>query len=944
MELLLTLCAVGLGFVLLSQIDDLRRSISSLTEKLSWSGKLQGQMAVDLARLERQVNFLASQRETVEAPSPEPLAAPSQVMAAQPESAPASSAPDDRPAPEAAALQSVDPLAEAIHGPEIVETPEVADTSLAIAADRVEFAERQSGVAAEAVEPERPDVPAKSPGAAAVPHEAPASRAKVEFKPDFDPMRWAVWAGGAAVAFGGMFLIKQMVEAGFFGPGARVFFGLALSLALLWVGEKMRFGYRRLPADSFVAAVVTAAGLALAYAVVAAAYGLYGFIGPDAALLLLGGVGGGAIVLARRHTLQVGLMGLLGAYAAPAVLVSTGLARPELVFYLAAVSASVHAIDRRQGGRLLSVCAAAASGLWTLAFVSGQAPGLLAAHLAVQGLMVAYVLVALPIRDKASDGIWKDLPVFALTVLAVVIGLCAHFQDENGPAFALAVVMLLGLFAAAVLVEELFMAAVIAPVMAAWMALTWPHDGDLVPFGYTLFVALFGLLGFAAVVARFLRNRPGAEDMRLASVANLMLPLAGVGVALSWRHDLVHPNGYCGAALLATALAAAASAFACYRAEGAEERPASATLFFARAATLVSVAAAVSGLGRFSEPTAIAGIALAAVIAGSWPLLGRLAQLGVAVAAGACLLGLAVFAGEMNEGFPSLSEIVLLLGLPAALLAAAGRQVRALQAGEPWQSLIDAAWMAAGLSFGMALIHLGAGTLAPEHGRWILLEAASHFVLIATASFLIARVAHDRPSLFMQLALYVAKAWLALHGIFILLLAANPYFSGEPVAGVPIVNELTAGYLVPAAILFALRRKLPKGDPMALAWGVTGGILCLAWATLSVRHAFHGPYLAGDALSQGETLSYSAAWVACGILATVLGSMRGITEVKLGGSAVLMAATLKVFLFDMNALTGMMRALSFIGLGVSLIAIAVFVRAVGRIEAAGDKPSDAETG
>jgi uncharacterized membrane protein len=557
--------------------------------------------------------------------------------------------------------------------------------------------------------------------------------------------------------------------------------------------------------------------------------------------------------------------------------------------------------------------------------------------------MVAHVLVALPIRDKAFGGIWKDLPVFALTLLAAVVALCAHFQDENGPTFALAVVMLLGLLAAAVLVEELVMAAVIAPLMASWMALTWPHDGGLVPLGYSLFVTFFGLLGFAAVVARFRLRRPNAEDMRLASVATLLLPLAGVGIAMSWQDILVHPNSYCGAALLATALAAAASAFACFSDESEEEGPAPATLFFACAATLVAALSALSGLDRFTEPTAIAAIALAAIVAGSRAQLRPLVQLGVAVAAGACLLGLAVFAKEMRSGFPSLGEIVLLLGLPAAILAAAARQVKARQSGEPWESIMDAAWIAAALSFGMALIHLGAGTLAPSHGRWILLEAASHFVLIATASFLIARVAHDRPSLFIQLALFLAKAWLALHGILILLGAANPYFSGEPVAGVPIVNELTAGYLIPAAILFALRRKLPKDDPMALAWGVTGGLLCLAWATLSVRHIFQGPYLAGGAVSQGETLSYSAAWLACGLLATVLGSLRGIREVKFGGSAVLMAATLKVFLFDMNALSGMMRAVSFIGLGVSLIAIAVFVRAVGRIEVAGDeRPPDVE--
>src|SRR5690606_40775145 len=34
--------------------------------------------------------------------------------------------------------------------------------------------------------------------------------------------RWAVWVGGIALALGGLFLVRYTIEAGIFGPGARL--------------------------------------------------------------------------------------------------------------------------------------------------------------------------------------------------------------------------------------------------------------------------------------------------------------------------------------------------------------------------------------------------------------------------------------------------------------------------------------------------------------------------------------------------------------------------------------------------------------------------------------------------------------------------------------------------------------------------------------------------
>ena len=102
---------------------------------------------------------------------------------------------------------------------------------------------------------------------------------------------WSVLVGGLALALGGIFLVRYSIEAGLLGPGVRVALGALLSLVLLGLGEKSRRGeilsnVPQLPA-AHIPSVLTAAGTAVAFGTVYAAHGLYGFIGPAVAFVLL---------------------------------------------------------------------------------------------------------------------------------------------------------------------------------------------------------------------------------------------------------------------------------------------------------------------------------------------------------------------------------------------------------------------------------------------------------------------------------------------------------------------------------------------------------------------------------------------------------------------------------------------------------------------------------
>ena len=139
--------------------------------------------------------------------------------------------------------------------------------------------------------------------------------------------RWTVWVGGVALAFGGFFLVRYSIEQGWFGPGMRVFLGGLLALALIAAGEWARrkenlSGIGGVPA-AHIPSILTAAGTAVAYADIYAAFALYDFIGPATAFILLGIVALGTLAAALMHGPALAGLGLVGAYVTP-LIVSTG--------------------------------------------------------------------------------------------------------------------------------------------------------------------------------------------------------------------------------------------------------------------------------------------------------------------------------------------------------------------------------------------------------------------------------------------------------------------------------------------------------------------------------------------------------------------------------------------------------------------------------------------
>jgi uncharacterized membrane protein len=153
----------------------------------------------------------------------------------------------------------------------------------------------------------------------------------------------------------------------------------------------------------------------------------------------------------------------------------------------------------------------------------------------------------------------------------------------------------------------------------------------------------------------------------------------------------------------------------------------------------------------------------------------------------------------------------------------------------------------------------------------------------------------------------------------------DPWQSGEPV-GPPIINLVLLAYGIPAVLCgvlaFVTRNTNPRWyTTLAAALALA---LALGYITLEIRRLYHGPILMEGKTSDAEQYTYSAVWLAFGVVLLAAGIWFRSLPLRIGSAAVVVLTVLKVFLVDMSDLTGIYRALSFLGLGAVLIGIGWF--------------------
>ena len=144
------------------------------------------------------------------------------------------------------------------------------------------------------------------------------------------------------------------------------------------------------------------------------------------------------------------------------------------------------------------------------------------------------------------------------------------------------------------------------------------------------------------------------------------------------------------------------------------------------------------------------------------------------------------------------------------------------------------------------------------------------------------------------------------------LVLLNPVLVPQSVGTIPLLNLATLDAALVALWLWPRRADRYWHGAMLAA------VIVAVAAT--VRQAVHGDILTGG-IGRTENWLYSAAFLGLALVWLTHGIRRGLGDLRIVGLGLLFVVTLKVFLIDAAVLEGILRILSFLGLGVALIAI-----------------------
>ena len=735
-----------------------------------------------------------------------------------------------------------------------------------------------------AATPPRPATPAAppSPGPATT---RPAAAA--DFATGLGP-KILVGAGGLAVVVFLGFFVRYAWENNWVGPTGRVLSGAVFSLGLLALGLRIVGGeYRPLGQG------LAASGFAGLYVTAFAAHAVYGLVPRGAAAGFMIAVTACAVLVAERLDTRL-LAGLawVGGYLAP-VLLSTGADRAVSLFaYLLLLGAGALWLDRRKPWPETTPIALAGTLLLYAAWY--------AAHfrperfeVAAGGLVALTALFATGTARKERPG------SHAGALLAAVLGLSQLSIGADRP--ELLFVLSLGL---------------------AFAALRTART-----LGAT--VALFAVAAVALPCLAWAATHYRAESFGLAAAwvvgGALLLALGGPAGALP---DGVMPG-----------LAVTAGGLASVGLAARTDRPAALLALVAAQALLAAVTAR-----RWAWTTAI-GASLGALAVFAWyDRYFRPERGAEALALGVTVAGLYVLVLSV-EGFATRHE----LGVPGAIahVVAAGLAWTILDRvlGLTQPSLLGPA------AASLGAVHLALGLAARRSGdrlrARVTLGLAAVFLTLAIPVQLglhgITLAWAVEGALLLWLGVAQRSPLTRAFGYGVLLLAVGRLFVRHlplhPADFTPLLNPAFGTWLaviVALAAAHALVRRLPESEGVPWLDGAAGLVLAplglaLLFGLLTVEtqsafsHASRAAALAGDAdaavrAGRQGGLAVSVLWtvLATGLLAAGLG-MRS-RPLFYAAYALFAVTAGKVVLVDLATLPTLYRMLSFLALGVLLLA------------------------
>lgn len=784
---------------------------------------------------------------------------------------------------------------------------------------------------ASGAEPSRPDMPPDDAGPAEAPPPPPPEEPRRSLE-DLLTARWGVWAGAVALLMAGVFLIRYAVEQSLLGPGVRCILGFVSGAALIGAAEWLR---RKPDMNEQVPPALVAGGVAVLFG---AAYGagvLYGLVPPLIGFVLLALVSFAAMVLSLRFGQLVAAIGVVGAYATPALVDSDDPSLPGLFIYLLFVIAAALAVVRYTAWVWLGWATTIAAAFWVLLGLAAGNPVDLWAPALFVPAAAALNLGLLP-HQALDHPIGRRLawvPCAALGLTGLLVALVSQGWDTRAGVLLMAPLMVWHAWREPRLRLMPYLAALLfLLLLAGWdvRVTDWPDITESpdrwVPQSVTGILATAAVVsGFFAAAGLFLWPRaafPLPWASLTATVPVLTLAITYTRVTLfQTRFDWALAAFLLAGGLVATTAQAMRTSRAV---AGTQAAGAAAAIALGCAMVLsdhwltVAIALLLPALALIEAKTDLTPLRLVARAVATVVLVRLLLNWHVPFYAFGTT--------------PVVNGLLAAYGVPAAAFALAAYLFRR-RADDATVAVLQAGSAAFATVLVAAEIRHGFGQGDLGRTNFGFGEAALHVSALGVMALVTRRIAHRVGGTVLDWSWRI-QGGVGVVGAILLLIHGNPLFSRDSVGEWPIANWLLFAYLLPAALAVHASRSMTGAQrPLARGLSAYALVALFVWVTLEIRHWFQGPVIGLHRdVGSAELWAWSGAWLVLGAILLVLGLRRDERPLRLAGIGVVMLTTVKVFIVDMSALEGLWRVLSFLGLGLALIGMGAVYQRLARSE------------
>jgi uncharacterized membrane protein len=737
------------------------------------------------------------------------------------------------------------------------------------------------------------------------------------------------WVGALAVALAGIFLVKYSIDQGYLEPPVRVTLAGILGMVMLIAGEWLQ---RR---DPRIAQAVSAAGVAVLFAALFAAVGLYQLLDPAFAMLVAAGLTALAVSLSLRQGPFVALLGLVGGTVAPLIL-GEGSTGPWLLFgYLLALTIGVLVVVRHRGWWWLGWFVLGGAAVWPLAvFVPGRdadMPLAAAAYLlGVTGTFLWATWRRLHLADRPNDDAVDPVQTLVWSMAGLTALLVATSVAQAGfaaPAWAILVLHGALLFWAARYIPRFTYVAILPVLASLGTFLDWRTTLGLADHAYFAWTALVvaGLISAGAFALVWGALRPGfwAALSGLAALLHF-----GIVVATLWDSTVVLPWGLI-SVLLGLPFLVAAERLARYRhtMAGANE----ALGFFAVAVTFfVSLAVPLELRREWVTMSYAIELPLVAWIA--WKLDLKILRWLTGLLAVTVTIRLVfnpyILDYEVGAN-PFVSWVLYGYGVPIATYWVTARLLR--------RTAVDALVLfieASILAFAFLLLTMEVRAIFNPDGlgqeRYGVMERGWMAVSWGALACSLIYAAWQRPAPVLVWGWQIVGSCAVALAVLGQTVWFDMLFDDGGIGTTPIFNGLLVGFgltALLAAIATWMLGQMGARRATAIA-GVTALVQSFALLSYEIRHWFNFAEgrLTDGGITDAELYTYSVVWLVFGAALLLAGIFTGSTVLRYASLGVLVLVVGKVFLVDMSGLTGLLRVFSFLGLGVFLLALGFIYR------------------